>query len=43
MVYPYNTIMGHSLINKFEVAIHGIYLYMKIPNPQGMITVYGDQ
>jgi hypothetical protein len=43
MVYPYNTIMGHNLINKFEVAIHGIYLCMKIPSPQGRIIVYGDQ
>jgi hypothetical protein len=30
MVYPYNAIMGCGLINKFEVAIHGLYLYMKI-------------
>jgi hypothetical protein len=31
MVYPYNTIMGHGSINKFEAAIHGLYLCMKIP------------
>jgi hypothetical protein len=43
MVYPYNAIMGHGSINKFEVAIHGLYLCMKIPGPQGVITVYDDQ
>jgi hypothetical protein len=43
MVYPYNAIMGQGSINKFEVAIHGLYLCMKIPGPQGVITVYGDQ
>jgi hypothetical protein len=43
MVYPYNSIMGRGSINKFEAAIHGLYLCMKILGPQGMITVYGDQ
>jgi hypothetical protein len=43
MVYPYNTIMGRDSINKFEAAIHGLYLCMKIPGPQGVITAYGDQ
>jgi hypothetical protein len=43
MVYPYNTIMGQGSINKFEAAIHGLYLCMKIPGPQGVITVYGNQ
>jgi hypothetical protein len=43
MVYPYNAIMGHESINKFEEAIHGLYLCMKIPGPQGVIIVYGDQ
>jgi hypothetical protein len=43
MVYPYNTIMGRGSINKFEAAIHGLYLCMKIPGPQGVITVYGNQ
>jgi hypothetical protein len=35
--------MGHGSINKFEAAIHRFYLCMKIPDPQGVITVYGDQ
>jgi hypothetical protein len=43
MVYPYNAIMGRGTINKFEAAIHGLYLCMKIPGPQGVITVYGNQ
>jgi hypothetical protein len=43
MVYPYDAIMGRGSINKFEAAIHGLYLYMKIPGPQGAITVYGNQ
>jgi hypothetical protein len=43
MVYPYNAIMGRGSINKFEAAIHGLYLSMKIPGPQGVITVYGNQ
>jgi hypothetical protein len=43
MVYPYNAIMGRGSINKFEAAIHGLYLCMKILGPQGVITVYEDQ
>jgi hypothetical protein len=43
MVYPYNVIMGRGSINKFEAAIHGLYLCMKIPGPQGAIIVYGNQ
>jgi hypothetical protein len=43
MVYPYNAIMGRGSINKFEAAIHGLYLCMKIVGPQGVITIYGDQ
>jgi hypothetical protein len=35
--------MGRGSINKFEAAIHGLYLCMKIPGPQGMIIVYGNQ
>jgi hypothetical protein len=43
MVYPYNAIMGRGSINKFEAAIHELYICMKIPSPQGVITIYGDQ
>jgi hypothetical protein len=43
MVYPYNAIMGRGSINKFEAAIHGLYLCMKIPGPLGAIAVYDNQ
>jgi hypothetical protein len=43
MVYLYNAIMGRGSINKFEAAIHGLYLCMKIPGPQGVIIVYDNQ
>jgi hypothetical protein len=43
MVYPYNAIMGRGSINKFEAAIHRLYLCMKVPGLQGAITVYGKQ
>jgi hypothetical protein len=43
IVYLYNTIMGCGSINKFDAAIHGLYLCMKIPGPLGVIIVYGDQ
>jgi hypothetical protein len=43
MVYPYNAIMVRGSINKFEAAIHGLYLCMKILGPQGAIIVYGNQ
>jgi hypothetical protein len=43
MVYSYNAIMGRGSINNFEVAIHGLYLCMKVLGPQGVINVYGDQ
>jgi hypothetical protein len=37
------THLGQGSINKFEAAIHGLYLCMKILGPQGVITVYGNQ
>jgi hypothetical protein len=43
MVYPYNAIIGRGSINKFEAAIHGLYMCMKIPGPQGAIKVYDNQ
>jgi hypothetical protein len=43
MVYPYNAIIGRRSINKLDAAIHGLYMCMKIPGPQGIITIYGDQ
>jgi hypothetical protein len=43
MVYSYNAIMACGSINKLEAGIHGLYLCMKILDPQGVITVYVDQ
>jgi hypothetical protein len=43
MIYLYNAIMGRGSINKFEAAIHRLYLCMKILGPQGAITICGDQ
>jgi hypothetical protein len=43
MVYPYNAIMGRGSINKFEAAIHRLYLCMKILGSQGVIIVYDNQ
>ena len=43
MLYPYNAIMSRGSINKFEAAIHGLYLCMKISCPLGVITVFGNQ
>jgi hypothetical protein len=40
---PYNAIIGCGSINKFEAAIHRLYICMKILGPQGVITIYGDQ
>jgi hypothetical protein len=42
MIYPYNAILGRGSINKFEEAIHGLYLCMKITGPQGVIIVYDN-
>lgn len=42
-VYSYNTILGRGSINKLEAAIFGLYLYMKLQGPWGIIIVYGDQ
>jgi hypothetical protein len=43
MVYQYNAIMGRGSINKLEAAIHGLHMCMKILEPLGTITIYGDQ
>lgn len=43
MPYPYNAFLGRRVINKFLVVIHHGYLCMKLPDPKGIITVYGDQ
>jgi len=41
--YPYTTIFGRGLTNKFEVTIKQSYLCMKMPSPFDIITMHGDQ
>lgn len=43
MVYPYNALLGRRVINQFLAMIHHVYLCMKMSDPKGVITVYGDQ
>jgi len=42
MNYPYLTIFGRGLINKFEAVVHQLYLCMKMPAAKGIITVRGN-
>jgi hypothetical protein len=37
MSYPYNTIFGRGLLNTFEVALHSLYLCMKVLATMGVI------
>ena len=41
--YAYNAILGWRTLNRFEVVPHHNYLCLKMPGPQGLITVHGDQ
>jgi hypothetical protein len=43
MEFPYNAIIGRGTLNVFEAVLHSAYLCMKIPNNQGVISVYGSQ
>ena len=40
--YPYNAILGRGMLNAFEVATHSAYLCMKMPGPNGVITIFGS-
>jgi hypothetical protein len=42
MSYPYNAIFGRCLLNSFEVALHSLYLCLKIPATLGVISVHGN-
>jgi len=42
LYYPYNTIFGRGLANKFNAAIHMGYLCMKMPALHGVIIVHGS-
>ena len=41
--YPYTTIFGRGVLNKFKMVIKQSYLCMKMSSPFGIITVHGDQ
>jgi hypothetical protein len=43
MIYLYNAIFGRGLINTFEVALHSLYLCLKVPATLGVIPVHGSQ
>jgi hypothetical protein len=43
MYHPYLVIFGRGFINKFDAVIRQQFLYMKIPTPKGVITIFGDQ
>ena len=42
MDYPYTTIFGRGVLNKFKMVIKQSYLCMKMPSPFGIIMVHGD-
>ena len=43
LYYPYNAIFGRGFANKFNVAIHTVYLCMKMLALHGDISVHDRQ
>jgi hypothetical protein len=43
MSYPYNGIFGRGFLNTFKAAFHSLYLFLKIPVTQGVISVHGNK
>jgi hypothetical protein len=43
MNYPYNAIFGRGLLNTFKVALHSLYLCLKVPASLGVISIHGNQ
>jgi hypothetical protein len=43
MLYPYNAIFGHGLLNTFEVALHSAYLCLKVLATFRIIAVFSSQ
>jgi hypothetical protein len=39
---PYNVVLGRPALVKFMAATHYAYLQMKMPGPNGPITISGD-
>jgi hypothetical protein len=43
MSYPYSAIFGRGLLNTFEVALHFLYLCLKVLTTLGVISIHGNQ
>jgi hypothetical protein len=43
MSYPYNAIFERGILNTFEVALHSLYLCLKVPATLGVTSVHGNQ
>jgi hypothetical protein len=41
--YAYKAIFSRGIINKFTSVIHMLFLCMKIPTANDILTIYGDQ
>jgi hypothetical protein len=41
--YPYTAIFGRGLLNIFDVALHSVYLCLKVPASLGVISVHDNQ
>jgi hypothetical protein len=41
--FPYNAIIISGTLNVFKTVLHSTYLCKKIPNNQGVISIYGSQ
>jgi hypothetical protein len=41
--YPYNAIFGRGLLNTFKVALHSLYLCLKVPAALEVISIYGSK
>ena len=40
--YAYNAILGRGTLYRFEAIPHHNYLCLKMPGPQGLITIHED-
>jgi hypothetical protein len=43
MNYPCNAMFGRGILNTFEVALHSLYLCMKVPATLWVISIHGSQ
>jgi hypothetical protein len=40
--YSYHAILGRPMLARFMTILHHTYLVLKIPTPNGVLSVYGD-